>query len=274
MSEPKETKVVTIEELYNKPAIYEVAGEQITLSPNIVMSYLARGSEELTKQEIVMFINMCRYQKLNPFLGEAYLVKFKNNNGPAVAQIIVSKEAYMKRAYDCPNYDGIESGLILERDKKIVEVEGTFYLSTDIVLGGWAKVFMKDKPNHPAVAKVTLQEYSKGQSTWKSMPATMIRKVAQVHALREAFPKDLGGMYVEEEPTFDKGNVVETVGKVKEEVVEKTAKVEAPVLTPSGAPHEEPIVNPVPDGQTSLFEQPHQDPSPNQEPSVRQRPSL
>ena len=42
---------------------------------------------------------------------------------------------------------------------------------------------------------VSLEEYSKAQSTWKSMPMVMIRKVAMVTALREAFPEDLQGMY-------------------------------------------------------------------------------
>ena len=34
---------------------------------------------------------------------------------------------------------------------------------------------------------------------WSKKPATMIRKVALVQALREAFPKALGGMYTAEE---------------------------------------------------------------------------
>ena len=36
-------------------------------------------------------------------------------------------------------------------------------------------------------------------SNWASKPATMIRKVALVQALREAFPEDLQGMYSIEE---------------------------------------------------------------------------
>ena len=34
---------------------------------------------------------------------------------------------------------------------------------------------------------------------WSKKPATMIRKVALVQALREAFPKALGGLYTAEE---------------------------------------------------------------------------
>ena len=36
-------------------------------------------------------------------------------------------------------------------------------------------------------------------SQWSKKPATMIRKVALVQALREAFPEDFGGMYSQEE---------------------------------------------------------------------------
>lgn len=63
------------------------------------------------------------------------------------------------------------------------------------------------------------------------------------------------------------GEVVETV---KKEVTEKTAKLDVPDLTPSGTVHEEQIhVDPIPEGQTTLFEQttPPTTPKP-------QRPSL
>lgn len=44
-----------------------------------------------------------------------------------------------------------------------------------------------------------MKEFSKNQSTWKTMPATMIRKTAIVNALRETFPDTLGGMYTEDD---------------------------------------------------------------------------
>jgi hypothetical protein len=40
-----------------------------------------------------------------------------------------------------------------------------------------------------------MTEYNTGKSSWAKIPATMIRKVALVQALREAFPSDLGGCY-------------------------------------------------------------------------------
>src|SRR5699024_12758212 len=89
----------------------------------------------------VMFINLCRYQKLNPFLNEAYLVKF----GEQPAQIIVSKEAFMKRAENHPQYEGFEAGIIVERDGELVEVEGAVKLSKDKLIGGWAKIYRSDR---------------------------------------------------------------------------------------------------------------------------------
>jgi hypothetical protein len=44
-----------------------------------------------------------------------------------------------------------------------------------------------------------LEEYDKKQSTWNEKKGTMVRKVAIVQALREAFPAQLGAMYTAEE---------------------------------------------------------------------------
>ena len=147
----------------------------------------------MTDPELLMFMSLCKYQKLNPFLNEAYLIKFGDD-----AQIVVGKETYLKRANSCTDYDGHEAGIIIERDGKICDVEGCFHCKKDILLGGWAKVYMKSK-SHPSVARISLVEYDKGQSIWKQKPATMIRKVALVQALREAFPEELGALYTEDE---------------------------------------------------------------------------
>jgi phage recombination protein Bet len=196
----------------SKEVSFKVNGEEVKLTGNTVKNYLTRGNDSVTDQEVVMFINLCRYQKLNPFLNEAYLVKFKG----APAQIITSKEAYMKKAEMNPQYDGMRAGLIVQRENNIIEVEGSFTLKGDTLLGAWAEVYRKDR-KYPYVAKVSFDEYNKGQSTWKQMPKTMIRKVAIVQALREAFPVDLGALYVEEEAQA----VSDVEHEVKEEIQNK-----------------------------------------------------
>ncbi|WP_284142982.1 recombinase RecT [Caloranaerobacter azorensis] len=98
-------------DLMTKECSFVVNGEEVKLTGNTVKNYLTRGNADVTDQEVVMFINLCKYQKLNPFLNEAYLVKFKG----APAQIITSKEAYMKKAEMNPQYDGMRAGLIVQR---------------------------------------------------------------------------------------------------------------------------------------------------------------
>lgn len=192
-----------------KVMTYTVGDEEIKLSGEIVKKYLVRGNANITDQDLVLFMNLCKYQKLNPFLNEAYLIKFGND-----AQIVTGKEAFMKRAENHPEYEGLQAGVIVLRDGKQVEVEGTFYLPTDKLVGGWAKVYRRDK-KFPFSQMVPLAEYDKKQSQWKDRPSTMIRKVAIVQAMREAFPTNLGAMYTEDEMT---GKSVDT--QVEEEIKE------------------------------------------------------
>jgi phage recombination protein Bet len=162
----------------------------------MVRQHLVRGDGEVTETELLTFIAICKYNQLNPFLNEAYLVKFKGASPKA--QLIVSKEALLKRAEACSEYDGLKAGLILKRGSDLLEEEGAFLLPTDVLLGGWAEVFRKDR-KYPYRVKVSLSEYDKKQSTWNEKKSTMIRKTAIVQALREAFPTQLGAMYTAEE---------------------------------------------------------------------------
>lgn len=189
-------------QLMTKAVEFEVNGEPVKLSGNTVREYLVRGNGAVSEQEVVMFINLCKFQKLNPFLNEAYLIKF----GSQPSQIIVSKEAFMKRAESNPNYKGFEAGIIVERNGDLVEIEGAVKLEKDKLIGGWCKVYRKDR-EMPIVSKISLDEFGKGQATWKQMPLNMIRKSAIVNALREAFPENLGAMYTEDDADINKKDV-------------------------------------------------------------------
>lgn len=173
---------------------YKVAGQDVTLSYDIVRNFLTKGNGNVTDSDLTQFISICKYNQLNPFLGEAYLVKYGNSP----ASMIVSKEALFKRAEGNEAYEGIQAGIIVQRNGEYLELEGCFYGQHDVLVGGWAKVYRKDRI-HPVVAKVRLEEYDKRQSTWDNIKSTMISKVAKVQALREAFPTQLGAMYTEEE---------------------------------------------------------------------------
>ncbi|MDR2009919.1 MAG: phage recombination protein Bet [Bacteroidales bacterium] len=194
---------------------YSVAGQDVTLSYQIVRNFLTKGNGQVSDQDLTQFICICKYNQLNPFLNEAYLVKF----GDKPAQMIVSKEALMKRAEACEQYEGIQAGIIVMRNNEAVELEGCFYLPTDKLAGGWAKVFRKDR-KFPIIAKVRLEEYDKKQSTWNEKQSTMISKVAKVQALREAFPAQLGAMYTQEESNVVDTEYIDVTDKVTVEIKE------------------------------------------------------
>lgn len=203
---------------------YEIDGNEIRLTPKIVQEYIVGTDAPITNQEFKLFTELCKVRKLNPFLREAYLIKYKEGTP---AQLVVGKDAILKRAVLNPNYDGMESGIIVQKeDGSIEERQGTFKLGNEQLVGGWARVYRKDW-THPIYTSVTFSEVAQktgqGQynSNWSSKGATMVEKVAKVRALRETFVEDLAGMYEAEEfsadlPT-DNNNYVEGQAEVIEE---------------------------------------------------------
>lgn len=173
---------------------YQSGNETIKLSPSIVQQFVTKGNAQITAEEAVNFMQLAKYQHLNPFLNEIYLVKFGSNP----AQMIVSKEAFMKRAEANEHFRGFQAGIMVERKGELVKLDGAVKLPQDKLIGGWALVIRDDR-DVPTAVEISLSEFGKGQSTWKSMPNNMIRKTAIVNALREAFPNSLGALYTDEE---------------------------------------------------------------------------
>lgn len=178
---------------------YEANGEKITLTPSIVQQFLVGDSGTITLPEFKFFTELCKARKLNPFLKEAYCIKF----GSQPAQIVVGKDAILKRAIIHPDYDGMESGVIVQAIEtgEIIERKGTFYIKDEEKLvGGWAKVYRKNW-KYPTYCSVAFDEVANKKkdgslnSNWAGKGATMVEKVAKVRALRETFIEDLSGMY-------------------------------------------------------------------------------
>lgn len=219
----------------NKVVEYECNGQMVKISPNIIRQYLVNGNGRVTDQEVVMFLNLCKFQKLNPFLREAYLIKY----GSQPATIVTGKEAITKRAMRNANFAGQQAGVVvLKEDGTLENRIGTIVVNGEMLVGGWAKAFVKGYET-PVEVSVALNEYiglkndGTPNSNWQKRPASMIRKVALVQALREAFPEDLGGMYAAEETNEIEENLPSTV--VQENIVEPEAVevVEAERVEPS-----------------------------------------
>ena len=178
-------------------ATYTLEGGQV-LSATTVKNYIAPGA---TDQEVLYFIELCKAQKLNPFVRDAYLVKYGNQP----AQIIVGKDVFLKKAGENPYFDGLKAGIVVvDKNGEVKEREGSLKVPGDELIGGWCEVYLKNR-EYPTKCLVSLEEYIQKKkdgtvnSMWSSKPCTMIRKVAQSQALREAFPNELRGLYEKEE---------------------------------------------------------------------------
>lgn len=171
------------------------------LTTDDIIKYICPNA---TEPEAYMFLKLCQARNLNPFTGEAYLIKYSKTSK---FQMVVGKETFTRRAENNEKFQGFEAGIIVRAagEKTIERREGSFYIyGEEELLGGWAKVWIEGRTK-PFVSEVSLSEYigKKGDGTvssmWRTKPATMIRKDALVQALREALPSELGGLYDEAE---------------------------------------------------------------------------
>lgn len=178
---------------------YDVLGSHVELDLDFVKRYLVRGRSDLTTdQELVFFMNTCKMQNLNPLVsGEVYLIKYSKDDP---AQMVVGKDAFLRRAYSDPNYLCKQDGITVQRGNQIIQKEGCCLYPGETLVGGWCRVtYMRAGKERTAFREVALSEYNKGQANWKSKPSTMINKVAVSQCIRDAFPKDYEGVYSEEE---------------------------------------------------------------------------
>lgn len=179
-------------------------------------------AKNATDDELELFFYRCKELGLNPLMpGQVYFLKFKKRN-PSKGEdpwnagtIIIGLEGFRLRAHATGKLSGIKRGVIRNPQGACV--------------GGWADVYRSDW-TQPAHEEVPLNEYMDHyKDTWKNMPETMIKKVAEVAALRMAFPNDFAGLYLREE--FDK--------TIKEVESESSSPIQqqlpAPTIHPAGA---------------------------------------
>ena len=183
------TEIANVQEDQRAIEYKGVRGEDIKLTVPAVRTLfnVPRASDH----EIFVFMKLCEGHHLNPFLREIYIIKY-DEKGPA--SYVVGKDTFTQRAEANPDFTGYRAGVIVQRQNQVVMEDGSFLLPGDVLLGGWFEGRRK-RQDIPFLHKVAMQEYSTGQSSWRKMPATMIRKVAIVQGLREMFPTMFGGLY-------------------------------------------------------------------------------
>ena len=189
----------------------DLGNNDVRLNPTLVKRYIT-NNPAVTEQEMVFFLKQCEAMRLNPFLKEIYLVKY----GSQPAAFVTGKEAFLKRAKRDPGYRG-----------HVVVVKGSIPEMTataEVHVEGYAV---------PISVTVEYEEYvarkrdGSPNSMWSNKPKTMLRKVALVQALREAFPDALSGMYAEEEIHEDydyEAPAHEVKAEVRDEIADRQEK--------------------------------------------------
>lgn len=176
-------------------AIVEYKGEKISVTFEDVKKLICPLASD---QEVAVFLKTCQSLNLNPFADQIYLIKYSERDK---ARIVISVDAYLMAAEMNPAFDGYEAGIILSKDNSVEFREGAFLLEgeRDQLVGGWARVYRKDRarPFYVAVNKKECLRYTKeGDLTefWaEEKQPTMLRKVALKRALVEAFPTLFSG---------------------------------------------------------------------------------
>ncbi len=174
--------------------------DSIKLSISIVKNLVAQPTKSgalPSDNECMKFLMMAQARRLNPFEGDAFMLGYDTQDGPKFS-LITAHQAFLKRAQVNPDFDGMESGVVVVRDGAEIEIEGDYTRDTDRLMGGWAKVFFKSR-SKPIYKKVRLSRFKKETKIWREDPAGMICKCAEADAMRTAFPTMLGGFYLKEE---------------------------------------------------------------------------
>jgi len=215
----KPTDIAKVEEKEMEYIPYG-AQDKIKLRVSIVKNLIAvktKTGKTCSDNEAIKFMMMCQARHLNPFEGDAFLIGYDGKDGPTFS-LITAHQAFLKRAELNPEFDGMKSGIIIDRNGEVIDVEGDFFMSGDKILGGWATVFFKNR-KQAMHKRIRLERFKKPFGIWQEDAAGMICKCAEADALRSSFPTMLGGLYLKEE-----------VSPASE------AKVSAPIFTSPGNP--------------------------------------
>ena len=229
----------------DKEMIYVPFGstEEIKLNIHLVKTLICVKTKQgltCSDDDAVKFLMMCKARLLNPFEGDAFLIGYDSQTGPKFS-LITAHQAFLKRAEMNKEYDGMESGVIVElEDGKLSDLPGDFHTPKQRVVGGWATVYFKNR-KFPMHKRIRLSRFQKAFGVWQDDPAGMICKCAEADALRSSFPTMLGGLYLREETEHEP--VSGSAPIFKEPPLEAEVVVEAPKPPPASAP---PPVVPLP----------------------------
>lgn len=196
------------------------AVDKIKLSINVIKKFVAvptKSGVQCDDAEAMRFMMMCQAQRLNPFVGDCFLVGYDTKNGPKFNKI-TAHQVFLKRAEGEKSYEGLESGVILKSEDGVIsEREGDFADEGENVVGGWCRVHRTGK--RPMYKRLAISQRKPEYTTqfWEGNKAyEQIVKCAEADCLRASFPNLLAGLRVEGETINIEATIVPTDPSTRE----------------------------------------------------------
>ena len=165
----------------------------------VISNTVAKGT---TPTELAYFLNVAKSAGLNPFMKQIWA--YKDNKGNLI--IMAGRDGFLNIAQRDSRWNGMVSSEVYKEDhfevnviNGIIEHKPNFKERSELI---GAYCYIKPKGVELGTFEyANLKDYDKGQFIWNSHKNEMIKKVAEVHALKKAF--GIGGLYCEEEMIID-----------------------------------------------------------------------
>lgn len=167
---------------------------------DIIKNSVAKGT---TDAELKYFLAVAASTGLNPFQKEIWCYKSGSD-----MLIFTGRDGFLSNAQRKPDFKGIRSAYVCATDKfKMNIVSGHIeheFTQADrgAIVGAYAIV--KREGMDSFIAWADFKEFNKGYNAWKSNPGSMIKKVAEAHALKQAY--SLSGIDSEHDYDFQRNS--------------------------------------------------------------------
>jgi phage recombination protein Bet len=145
-------------------------------------------AKNTTDTELAYFLNVAKSVDLSPFNKEIWCYK----DGKGNVLVFAGRDGFLKRAQQSQLWNGMTSFEVCEKDFFEMNVATATvthkpaFKDRGNIIGAYAIV----KPKGCELATVEwadISVYDKKQFTWNTHKAEMIKKVAEIHALKKAF---------------------------------------------------------------------------------------
>jgi len=205
----EQTKTEIVKVIQTVPEGTDAFGKLSSAQIELIKRTIADGASD---DELRLFLQVCKGANINPFLRQAHLIPFWDGKaGSERRAIVIAIDGFRAIAESSGKYAGNDDAVFQGE----VEIELEIWEGK----GGARKKVGTRKKKVPEKASVTVykmmdgvrcpftasarwDEYYPGGrkgGKWNDMPHVMLGKCAEALALRKGFPKQLSGLYAQEE---------------------------------------------------------------------------